>query len=88
MKIKSGYKLKQIEDTFIVVAVGKESANFNGMISLNETGAFIFEKLSDDISRNQLIDEITSEYDVDEITASKDVDEFVDMVREAGLLDE
>ena len=48
MKIKDGYLHREVAGNIIVVPVGEASMNFNGMINLNETGAFLwklFEKV-------------------------------------------
>ena len=46
MKIKSDFLLKKVADSYVVVPVGKATVSFNGMITLNETGAFLWETVS------------------------------------------
>ena len=48
MKIKDGYMLRELDDMAIVVAVGKRAVEFNGMITLNSLGTFIWKCLSTD----------------------------------------
>ena len=57
------------------------------MMNLNDTGAFLFEKMIDGISREDLIKALTDEYDVDVETASKDVDAFIEKVEEQNLFE-
>lgn len=45
MKIKSDYLLRKVADSYVVVPVGKATVDFNGMINLNETGAFLWQQL-------------------------------------------
>lgn len=40
MKIKEGFAKRNIAGSEIVVPVGKKALEFNGMVTLNETGAF------------------------------------------------
>jgi hypothetical protein len=40
MKIKSGYIMREVADNYVVVPTGQATVDFNGMITLNETGAF------------------------------------------------
>ena len=40
MKIKEGYRLRKVGNNSIVVAVG--GINFTGLITVNETGTFIW----------------------------------------------
>ena len=42
MKLKEGFVLRKVADTYVVVAVGAEAKKHNVMITLNETGEFIW----------------------------------------------
>ncbi len=87
MKLKNGFVLRQIGGSYVVVAVGLQTLDFKGMIRLNETGAFLWEKLTaEDRTKEDLVAALTAEYDVDEATASHDVDVFVRSLQEADLL--
>ena len=87
MKIKDGFLLRQFGEESIVVAVGEGSEDFNKLITLNSVGAFIFEKLGNDISREELIESVIDRYDIDKETAERDTDAFIGKLKEAGLLD-
>ena len=43
MKIRTGLMMRNVAGSYVVVAAGKEAIDFNGMITLNETGAFFVE---------------------------------------------
>lgn len=88
MKIKPDFILRQVAGNAIVVAVGEASQNFNGIINLNETGAFLWEKLQNDTDEKALIAALLSEYEVDEVLAAADVAAFIEKLREADLLDD
>lgn len=87
MKIKEGYILRNVAGSFVVVPVGNATLEYNGMMNLNETGAFLFEKMIEGISREDLIKALTDEYDVDDETAEKDVDAFIEKVKEQDLFE-
>ena len=87
MKIKEGFILRDVAGQTIVVAVGKMSKNFNRIIKLNSTGKFIWEKLSSDIERDDLVASLVAEYDIDEATASSDADKFIDALKGADILE-
>ena len=87
MKIKEGFILREIAGNYIVVAIGDRVKDFNAVINLNESGAFLWKKLSEGASKEELIESLTGEYDVDKETAEKDIDAFIEKVREAGLTD-
>ncbi len=88
MKIKDGYMLRNISGQNIVVPVGTAALTFNGMISLNGSGAFLWSALTKETSREELIDRLLEEYDVEPRVASVGVDSFLKKMREAKLIDE
>ncbi|MDE6470047.1 MAG: PqqD family protein [Eubacterium sp.] len=88
MKIKSGFAKREIAGSNIVVPVGKQSTNFNGMITLNGSGAFFWDCFCKDITIDDAVKMVTDEYEIDEATARTDVEAFVKMLRDNSLLDE
>ncbi|MBP3579906.1 MAG: PqqD family protein [Clostridia bacterium] len=88
MKIKDGLILRQIADTYIVVAIGEEAKKANVMITLNETGGFLWQKLSEGATEEELLRAVLNTYDIDEATAKADVEDFVKKVKNSGLVEE
>lgn len=86
MKIKDGFILRTVADTHIVVAVGKESKNFNKMIKLNDSAAFLWKQLSAERTVAELANELSNEYGISPAQAEADAQAFADTLREAGLL--
>ncbi len=86
MKIKNGFLLRQVGEQNIVVAIGDESRDFNGIIRLNDTGKFLWEKLQADTTESALVSAMLLEYDIDEATAKNDVADFITALKEAKLL--
>ena len=82
MKIREGFIIKKLGIGFIVVTVGDASKDFNGVIRLNETGAFLWQSIQDGAdSREKLIKAMLDRYeDLDQETAEKDLDEFLESV--------
>ena len=87
MKIKSDYLLRKVADSYVVVPVGKATVDFNGMINLNETGAFLWQQLQKGAGEEALLNAMLWEYDVDEETALEGIDSFLKKLREADLLE-
>lgn len=88
MKIKNGFVLRQVAGNYIIIGTGDEAVDFNGMITINETGAFLWKILEKEISREELAEKMLSEYDVDRDTAEADIDEFIEKLRSSKLLSE
>ncbi len=87
MKLKEGFIKSKLGDECVVVPVGAQTVDFRGLITLNETGEFIWEQLNDEKTEQELVEAILSEYDVDRETAERDVHAFVNTLKEKDLLD-
>lgn len=88
MKIKNDFVLKTIAGTNVVVPLGSNTVSFRTIITLNESGAFLWQSLENDITKEQLLELMLKEYDIDRDTALLDIEEFLNKLREAELLDE
>lgn len=88
MKIKSGFAKRAIVDSNVVVPVGKTAAEFNGMITLNDSAAFFWDCFQEDTTIDEVVAKVTEQYDVNKEKAREDIEKFVDMLRENNLLDE
>ena len=77
MKIKEGFMLREVAGSYVVVAVGERSEQFNGMVNLNETGAFMWKKTEEGTSREELLGALLETYDVERSVAERDVDKFI-----------
>lgn len=87
MKIKEGFVLRQVGNSYVVVAVGLQTLDFKGMIRLNETGAFLWKQLAEaECTEESLVAAMTNEYDVDSERAAADVGAFIRSLQEADLL--
>lgn len=82
MRIKEGYIIKKLGTGYVVVTVGDASRDFNGVISLNPAGAFLWQRIQDGAgSRQELIEAMRERYDdLDESIAGRDLDEFLETV--------
>ena len=88
MKTKKGFTVRNIAGSDIVVPVGNAEKIFNGMITLNESGAFFWNALLKDTTVDEVVKKVTSEYDVDEERARADVEKFIEQLRENNLIEE
>ena len=88
MKIKSGFVLEKVADSYLACATGKLAREFKGLVRLNETGAFLWEKLAEsDMSESDLVLAILEEYETTEDVAEKDVKVFVSNLASAGIIE-
>ena len=87
MKVYDNFLLRKVADSYVVVPVGKATLDFNGMITLNETGAFLWEHLQKETTKEELLKCMLDEYTVDEETAKNGIEKFLKKIKEAGLLE-
>ena len=86
MRIKNGFELKVICGEAIIVAHGKENIDFSRIISLNESAAFLWNKvIGTDFDAQRLADLLCEEYDVDRATALADSEKTMRDWHNAGL---
>lgn len=87
MKIKEGFMLRQVADNWVVLPIGQASVNFNGMLSLNESGVLLWRALADGGDSDTLCDALLAEYDVERDQALADVDEFIATLTKVGCIE-
>ena len=87
MKTKKDFILRKVADSYVVVPVGKMTLDFNGIINLNETGAFVFGLLQKGADREELLAKMLEEYDVTSEKAAADIDKFLEKVKAADVLE-
>ena len=88
MKIKNGFAKRNIAGSYIVVPVGAAIKNFNGMITLNESGSFFWDCLCRETTMDEVVRKVTDEYDVTPERAREDIEKFVKMLQSNNLLDD
>ncbi|SDX79303.1 PqqD family protein [Eubacterium barkeri] len=87
MKIKENYMLRKIAGESVVVPFGDAVLNFQGMITLNDTGAFLWQQLAQGCTLTELMEALVEEYEVDRTTAARDVEAFISKMAQENLLD-
>ena len=86
MKLKGNLFLQQVADTWTVLPMGKDVINFDGIMTLNETGVILWKKLEEEVEKQDLVDALRAEYDVSEEQALADIEEFIEKLSLAGCL--
>jgi hypothetical protein len=88
MKINENFLLSEVAGNAVVMPVGEAADRLNGMLKLNDTGAFLFRTLQAGTTEAGLTDALCTAYEVDRDTAARDVAAFLHILRTAGILDE
>ena len=86
MKIKEGFILRQICGEYVVVGEGLAQVNFNKMLSLNESAAYLWQEVSGkEFTREDLVKLLLDKYEVSEERAAADVDKLTSIWLEQGV---
>lgn len=87
MKVNSDFILKKIAGDYMVIPVGNNLVDFNAVITLNETGAFLWDKLQSETTLDALCLAMCSKFNIDKDTAKADIDEFLNKLSSVGILE-
>ncbi|MBE6958443.1 MAG: PqqD family protein [Ruminococcaceae bacterium] len=85
MKLKEGFILRTVAGETVVLPSGNVT-NFDMMITLNDTGRFLWEKLESETDEAALVKALLAEYDVSEERAAASVQAFVARLKELEFL--
>lgn len=86
--VKPGYILRKVGQAYMVMPTGPRMKEYQGMITLNETGAFLFtESQKPESSREKLIEACKAEYGATDEEAMQAVRAFVNQCADCGLFE-
>jgi hypothetical protein len=89
MKIIDGFRLRKLGKEHIVVGEGLGQVNFNKMISLNASAAYLWESVEGkDFSVDDLVALLLDRYEVEEEVARRDAQALAAAWVEAGVVSE
>ena len=88
MKLKKNFVLRDVADVWAVLPTAEDMLNFDGMLTLNDSGAMLWKALENGCESNQLVNLLMAEYEVEEEQAATDVESFLKTLEEAGCLEE
>ena len=74
----SDFVFRKIAGEYILVPTGKEVESFNGLVSINETGAFLWNLLKEPKTYGEIIDAFGKEYELTTEESEKDVSDFLE----------
>jgi len=88
MRIKEGFVLRKICGEMIVVGEGLAQVNFNKVVCLNDTAAFLWTSCEGvDFDPDYMADKLVETYDVPRDTALSDTRKITDKWFETGIME-
>lgn len=88
MKIKENYILREVAGSNIVVPIGDAQMSFNGIMTLNDVGTFIWKILEKGADREKIVERVLETYDVAREKAEQDIDKYLNKLRDKNLIEE
>ena len=86
MRIKDGFTLRSICGEYVVVGEGLQQVNFNKMLSLNESAAYLWKAVQGkDFTTEDLTRLLLDQYEVTEEVASADAKKLCEIWMEQGV---
>ena len=86
MKLKMQFILRDIVGETVLVPINKSTSSFNGLITVNELGKFIWENIESAKDEDELLQRILDEYEVERDVAKKDLDEFLQVLKNLDII--
>ena len=87
MKIKKNFVLRQVAGSWVVLSIAEATVDFDGMLTLNESGLMLWKLLEQGCTKEELANALTEEYEVSFEQALVDVGEFLEKLNRAGCIE-
>ena len=78
--------MENVGGQYLLVPIGAQVMDMNGIITLNATGAFLWELLEQDCTTDELAVAVSERFDVNPEAAKVDVDAFLREIAKLGML--
>lgn len=78
IKRNDNFIFRKVVNEMILVPIKQDVAEMEYIFTLNEVGAFVWEKLNESLTLRELQKAVMDEFDVDSKTAEKDLLTFLD----------
>lgn len=88
MKLNKDIMLGNIDGMDFAIATGELAKTFNGIINNNPSANFIFNLLKTEQTEDSIVAAMLEKYDAPEDVIRADVRELLDVLRNAGILEE
>lgn len=86
MRVKKDFVLRTVAGENVIISSG-DMLNLNVMITVNETGRFLWERLQSETTKEELIDALLAEYEVEESVAKVHVNAFIQKLDDNGFIE-
>lgn len=86
MRQNPNYFLQEVAGSLVLVPVGEATMDFPGMVTVNGTSKFLWERLAEPQTEESLVSALLAQYDVSPELAREDVRRFVETLTAVGAI--
>lgn len=86
MKLTKEFIIREIADEYVLIPTGNTAKEFNGVVTLSETGQFIYSNIESVDSFEELFDKMKNRYDVEENVLLNDMIVFITELIQRGWI--
>jgi hypothetical protein len=83
--IKSKLAMRMVGDELVLVPLTSNVSDMDELFTLNELGCFIWDRITETSTENEIVLSVIKEYDVDENIAKRDVADFLSRLQQLML---
>ena len=87
MKRKDDFAIANVDGEWLMVPLGAQVMDMNGIVILNDTGACVWNLLAEERTTDELAAAVAAEFEVDAATARRDVQAFLDEIARLGIIE-
>ena len=88
MKLKHTFEMMELDDQIVAIPLGDGAADYHGVVKMNETGAFIFGLLKEDVTEEDILGAVSKEFALPQDEIADSVKEYIAGFRDKGFLEE
>lgn len=87
MKRKADFIMENVGGEYLIVPLGAQVMDMNGIITLNATGSYLWELLAGERTAAELAAALADRFDTTAEQARTDVDAFLAQIGKLGMLE-
>ncbi|MBU1050860.1 PqqD family protein [Candidatus Bipolaricaulota bacterium] len=87
MKRKADFMMENVGGEYLLVPLGSQVMDINGIITLNDSGAYLWKLLEEEHTVDDLAAALAERFEVTPTQALTDVNVFLKQIGEVGMLE-
>lgn len=87
MKRKADFIMENVGGEYLLVPLGAQVMDMNGIITLNAPGSYLWELLAEERTAAELAAAVVERFDTTPARARTDVDAFLEQIGKLGILE-